>query len=100
MRIIDGSSDVCSSDLHLPYHIHGREVVKLVEILPVARMGRQPDHAALCHAAGIGADTGPADTQLLADLLQAEHAPLDRSAERRVGQECVSTCRFRWWPSH
>src|SRR3546814_11541510 len=21
-----------------------------------------------------------------------------RSAERRVGQECVSTCRSRWWP--
>src|SRR3546814_20126584 len=21
-----------------------------------------------------------------------------RSEERRVGQECVSTCRFRWWP--
>src|SRR3546814_20773969 len=23
-----------------------------------------------------------------------------RSAERRVGQECVSTCRSRWLPSH
>src|SRR3546814_13220771 len=23
-----------------------------------------------------------------------------RSAERRVGQECVSTCRARWSPSH
>src|SRR3546814_14169624 len=23
-----------------------------------------------------------------------------RSEERRVGQECVSTCRSRWWPSH
>src|SRR3546814_16312377 len=21
-----------------------------------------------------------------------------RSEERRVGKECVSTCRFRWWP--
>src|SRR3546814_13656664 len=21
-----------------------------------------------------------------------------RSEERRVGQECVSTCRTRWWP--
>src|SRR3546814_16175255 len=30
------------------------------------------------------------------------HALLEgkrRSAERRVGQECVSTCRSRWWPS-
>src|SRR3546814_5575667 len=23
-----------------------------------------------------------------------------RSEERRVGKECVSTCRFRWWPSN
>src|SRR3546814_11652167 len=23
-----------------------------------------------------------------------------RSEERRVGQEWVSTCRFRWWTSH
>src|SRR3546814_11620018 len=23
-----------------------------------------------------------------------------RSDERRVGQECVSTCRARWWPYH
>src|SRR3546814_14411837 len=25
---------------------------------------------------------------------------LDRSEERRVGKECVSTCRSRWSPSH
>src|SRR3546814_17499381 len=25
---------------------------------------------------------------------------LDRSEERRVGKECVSTCRSRWWPDH
>src|SRR3546814_17403905 len=24
----------------------------------------------------------------------------DRSEERRVGKECVSTCRSRWWPLH
>src|SRR3546814_20046435 len=23
-----------------------------------------------------------------------------RSEERRVGKECVSTCRSRWWPFH
>src|SRR3546814_16027319 len=25
---------------------------------------------------------------------------IGRSEERRVGKECVSTCRFRWSPSH
>src|SRR3546814_14266393 len=24
----------------------------------------------------------------------------ERSEERRVGKECVSTCRSRWWPCH
>src|SRR3546814_18647271 len=27
-------------------------------------------------------------------------AQLTRSEERRVGKECVSTCRSRWWPYH
>src|SRR3546814_14298887 len=26
--------------------------------------------------------------------------PVERSAERRVGKECVSTCRSRWSPYH
>src|SRR3546814_11847538 len=25
---------------------------------------------------------------------------IGRSEERRVGKECVSTCRSRWWPYH
>src|SRR3546814_17767470 len=25
---------------------------------------------------------------------------ISRSEERRVGKECVSTCRSRWWPYH
>src|SRR3546814_3930359 len=30
----------------------------------------------------------------------ARHALLARSEERRVGKECVSTCRSRWSPYH
>src|SRR3546814_19260071 len=26
--------------------------------------------------------------------------PVSRSDERRVGKECVRTCRSRWWPYH
>ena len=26
--------------------------------------------------------------------------PIERSEERRVGKECVSTCRSRWSPYH
>src|SRR3546814_17531697 len=33
--------------------------------------------------------------------LQRRYDPgLERSAERRVGKECVSTCRSRWSPYH
>src|SRR3546814_12357183 len=33
------------------------------------------------------------------DTLRLHHIP-SRSEERRVGKECVSTCRSRWWPFH
>src|SRR3546814_13254015 len=44
--------------------------------------------------------------QVLNTLLQGNYefkqAPnyVIRSEERRVGKECVSTCRSRWWPYH
>src|SRR3546814_2676412 len=31
---------------------------------------------------------------------KAEHRIANRSEERRVGKECVSTCRSRWSPYH
>src|SRR3546814_13764070 len=32
--------------------------------------------------------------------LERVAAPVLRSEERRVGKECVSTCRFRWYAVH
>src|SRR3546814_13491345 len=32
--------------------------------------------------------------------IEATLPPPRRSAERRVGRECVSTCRYRWAPYH
>src|SRR3546814_3912945 len=37
---------------------------------------------------------------MLAVLTPAEQRQLNRSEERRVGKECVSTCRSRWSPFH
>src|SRR3546814_15029249 len=37
------------------------------------------------------------DTARRAGILWGTYA---RSEERRVGKECVSTCRFRWSPAH
>src|SRR3546814_17985025 len=33
-------------------------------------------------------------------MLYGREAPEERSEERRVGKECVSTCRSRWSPCH
>src|SRR3546814_17441380 len=38
-----------------------------------------------------------------AEMLRRYYRPENgaaRSEERRVGNEWVSTCRYRWWPSH
>src|SRR3546814_15095697 len=36
----------------------------------------------------------------LHDDIAAVEGGVDRSEERRVGKECVSTCRSRWSPYH
>src|SRR3546814_11944881 len=39
-------------------------------------------------------------TQAFANSGQTNLEPFMRSEERRVGKECVSTCRSRWSPLH
>src|SRR3546814_15054072 len=98
MRISDWSSDVCSSDLRL--HQLARGAIDIVGDLERA-----------AEAAGLGAHDhevlhvgAPPGMRAAAENLDfgkrhAHLAPL-RSAERRVGKECVSTCRSRWSPYH
>src|SRR3546814_14317510 len=43
---------------------------------------------------------GPEAKLPAAALTDAGHDDLARSEERRVGKECVSTCRSRWSPYH
>src|SRR3546814_11506585 len=49
----------------------------------------------LCNNAGGGTGAGPVDQTPVAELSLD-----DRSEERRVGKECVSTCKSRWSPYH
>src|SRR3546814_16667265 len=96
MRISDWSSDVCSSDLQAGAARIAR-----------SRDPRRADHPA--HAVlrpprrrrhGDAAMSGAIDSWLLSILVcPAARTPL-RSDERRVGKECVSTCRSRWSPYH
>src|SRR3546814_3200464 len=89
MRISDWSSDVCSSDLPVTLGLGiAREILVLLVKLRRVAARTVADAIALI---------GPA----LAGLwpLAATAAPA-RSEERRVGKECVSTCRSRWSPYH
>src|SRR3546814_6480539 len=90
MRISDWSSDVCSSDL-LVHLVAGNATLEgarllLVRLnLIVAHVGRPLLLAA--------------EHELRAGDVTPNAAELVRSEERRVGKECVSTCRSRRWPS-
>src|SRR3546814_2295715 len=88
MRISDWSSDVCSSDLQRPL-ARGIEEALSREFFPAVL--QQLQQRAL---------TG--QLQRLDDdlVLGAAGIAGERSEERRVGKECVSTCRSRWSPYH
>src|SRR3546814_19722926 len=100
MRISDWSSDVCSSDLRLA---------------PPARqsVGLEAADAFVWNADKSALDPVPevarVDLSLLRGVDHVRDLLLDntrrfatglRSEERRVGKECVSTCRSRWSPYH
>src|SRR3546814_6726247 len=84
LRISDWSSDVCSSDLHAGWRPFGNGTI-LQDRWPVSwvatiKRNRSSTRRQCDSRAILGADF--------------------RSEERRVGKECVSTCRYRWSPYH
>src|SRR3546814_16742449 len=106
MRISDWSSDVCSSDLeslHKAVQIRcTRGTARITELL---RPGRQ----CKIEEAVDEVRAGKADIKRIANLDQGQGGEMrargidanhDRSEERRVGKECVSTCRSRVRPDH
>src|SRR3546814_16476379 len=99
MRISDWSSDVCSSDLIAGIAGHRDRGVEAV-----VRDGLIGHHAQR-HDAGPAREIvirlvvlRRAGAELGGDLLQRDGE--DRSEERRVGKECVRTCRSRWSTYH
>src|SRR3546814_4669619 len=81
MRISDWSSDVCSSDLAARYAGLVEDRALADSIFNAISDGWQRTHDSLLDATG-------------------QRRLLERSEERRVGKECVSTCRSRWSPYH
>src|SRR3546814_4144203 len=99
MRISDWSSDVCSSDLLVDDRIGERPLDHLLAL--VLHVVAQIVEAEL--VVGAIGDVGPIGvTALLIGEIGHDHANRRaeeaRSEERRVGKECVSTCRSRWSP--
>src|SRR3546814_2339647 len=76
MRISDWSSDVCSSDLGVTVHD-----------VDVNMSGWDNALEPLLRSRDGGRGAGSCVWNI-------------RSEERRVGKECVSTCRSRWSPYH
>src|SRR3546814_9502192 len=92
MRISDWSSDVCSSDLQQATDAAHHQKT---EDFPFGH-DRHSDERLRPVRWGIR----PAEDQ---DRSQRHRRALEeeqRSEERRVGKECVSTCRSRWSPSN
>src|SRR3546814_10960031 len=87
MRISDWSSDVCSSDLQARVD-RGDDV-----IVGVNKYRRQDEDLL---------ETLEVDNTKVreAQVVRINKTKASRSEERRVGKECVSTCRSRWSPYH
>src|SRR3546814_4873963 len=93
MRISDWSSDVCSSDLQGVDPILGPEMRSTGEVMGVGRSFGAA-FARAQEAAGIR--TPPVGKA----FISVRDPDKPRSEARRVGHECVSTCRSRLSPYH
>src|SRR3546814_16430086 len=97
MRISDWSSDVCSSDLgRSMMHFSKTTIRKSLQCLALCAL-------LLCQVEASQAQDRVDERQLFEMNCTPCHnyekgaAPdMYRSEERRVGKECVSTCRSRW----
>src|SRR3546814_12348677 len=97
MRISDWSSDVCSSDLALTVRLLTRRTLggRIFEMQRLAAGQLREDR--MRRRGGLG-EAGQDQLQLA--VIGGDIADGERSEERRVGKECVSTCRSRWSPYH
>src|SRR3546814_16757396 len=108
MRISDWSSDVCSSDLLLNSartraQIHDNTVTAAGSLFDLFSKTDLSSYSGLHDVLQKLRDSAVAEGNK-AEELTAQLADIDkqniRSEERRVGKECVSTCRSGWAASH
>src|SRR3546814_9125410 len=92
-RISDWSSDVCSSDLG------GAKFSAQAAGRVRAELGATVQQS-FGMAEGLTTFTGLDEDDDTITSRQGRPTLSARSEERRVGKECVSTCRSRWTPYH
>src|SRR3546814_15327123 len=102
MRISDWSSDVCSSDLrYLTRHGHNAAVHAIASAEHGTSDALQnfafEQRADVLVIGGYGRSRA---VEFVLGGVTRELLARQRSEERRVGKECVSTCRSRWSPYH
>src|SRR3546814_6098780 len=104
LRISDWSSDVCSSDLApeggIEIEFGIGEHRPAGERLAVLDLLGAPDACRGLKSRIVGEDIAEIDRVVAAIGFDQGRRLDDRSAERRVGKECVSTCRSRWPRDH
>src|SRR3546814_17331725 len=108
MRISDWSSDVCSSDLigmDAAYLASREDDHRLIALQAAVNLAQARARLAAKHVARYQQRRQAIESQQVIighDAHIATHPPkqLQRSEERRVGKECVSTCRSRGSPYH
>src|SRR3546814_15838045 len=100
MRISDWSSDVCSSDLQAQIgRGHELRLAECAGPRSVQALGR---HVLLLDDFQGGEEFATEIALAAPEARQGRQRRQEwtRSEERRVGKECVSTCRSRWSPYH
>src|SRR3546814_11189070 len=99
MRISDWSSDVCSSDLDLANGIDPPFTAIDADPLTGSKRGTQ-QRRAMHGVLAQGVSAIKHDLYVTCLHTQNGAKAQFRSEDLRVGKECVSKCRSRWWPSH
>src|SRR3546814_16802561 len=98
MRISDWSSDVCSSDLKALSVLADAQAIEADERDKAAGTVFR---SVWKEAEKLFTEGAPAPDECpVCATAIGDTAAGSRSDERRVGKECVSTCRSRWSPSH
>src|SRR3546814_15328809 len=101
MRISDWSSDVCSSDLAGMAYATSKAALAALTREMAWEFG--PYNVRVNAIAPGEIDTSilsPGTDEIVRRDIPMHRLGKPRSEERRVGKECVSTCRSRWSPYH